>query len=115
MIVEDEIIVAMSYKAALKRADFNVLPIFNTGEKAVESVSSLNPDIVLMDIKLNGSISGIEAAGAIKKKLNIPVIYLSGNTGADTRKKALKTKPAAYLSKPVDLKDLINKIRETLE
>lgn len=114
MIVEDEVIIAMSYKSALNRADFDVLPTFNTGEEAVESVSVLNPDIVLMDIKLDGKIDGIEAAGAIKGKLDIPVIFLSGNTGDNTREMAMATKPAAYINKPVDLKDLIYKIRETL-
>jgi two-component system response regulator len=114
MIVEDEMIIAMSYREALNRADFDVLPMFDTGEEAVESVLSLNPDIVLMDIKLNGSIGGIEAARSIKEKLDIPVIYLSGNTGNNTREMAMATNPAAYLSKPVDLRDLIYKIKETL-
>ena len=52
MLVEDEYIIAMSYEASLKKAGFDVSRTIDTGEEAIDTVLSLNPDLILMDIGL---------------------------------------------------------------
>lgn len=115
MIVEDEMIIAMSYATALINASFNVPNlIIDTGEEAVKTILSVNPDLILMDINLKGQIDGIDAAEQILKKKNVPIIFLSGNNDAETKDRALSTNPAGYFSKPVDLKVMITQIIKIL-
>ena len=72
LLVEDEQIVAKYVEKQLSGAGYNVVASVSTGEEAIEKVSKLNPDIVLMDIKLIGSMDGIETADHIQKKLSNP-------------------------------------------
>ena len=112
MIVEDEMLIAMGYAAALINASFDVPNvIINTGEEAVKTILSVNPDLVLMDINLKGEIDGIDAAKQILKKKNVPIIFMSGNDDAETKKRALSINPAGYLNKPINQKKMIAQIR----
>ena len=111
MIVEDEMIIAMGYAAALINASFDVPNvIIDTGEEAVKIILSVNPDLVLMDINLKGEIDGIDAAKQILKKKNVPIIFMSGNNDAETKKRALSINPAGYLNKPINQKKMIAQI-----
>ena len=115
MIVEDEMIIAMSYAAALINASFDVSGlIIDTGEEAVKIIQSANPDLVLMDINLKGQIDGIDAAKQILKKKNVPIIFMSGNNDVETKKRALSINPAGYLNKPINLIIMITQIRKIL-
>ena len=60
------------------------------------------PDPVLMDINLSGEMDGIEAAGEIQGRLNIPVVYLTGFTNGATLQRAKETAPYGYIVKPFD-------------
>ncbi|MDA3938208.1 MAG: response regulator [Spirochaetia bacterium] len=112
MIVEDEIIIAMSYIAALKSSSFKVSKIYSTGEEAIKAFVTIDPDLILMDIKLKGKIDGIEAANQILKLKNIPIIFMTGNSDTETKKRALSLKSAAYMNKPINSGTLVNKIKE---
>lgn len=114
MIVEDEHIIAMSYSAALKKADFDVSRTIDTGEEAVKSFISLDPDLILMDIKLKGQMDGIEAAKQILKMQSLPIIFMTGNSDIETKTRALALNPAEYMHKPIVLKNMITKIRQIL-
>jgi len=84
LIVEDEWIVADDLKTTLQSSGYEVVDIVSLGETAVERAQDLMPDLILMDIHLAGTMTGIEAAETINSILDIPVIYLTAF--ADNRK-----------------------------
>jgi len=102
LIAEDEALLAMSYQMSLELKGCEVVGIATTGQQAIDMANSAAPDIVLMDIKLKGSMDGIDAAIQIKKIHNIPIIYITGNTDDRTRERAFLTHPLRYLEKPVE-------------
>lgn len=124
LIVEDESIVAKSLENKLIQSGYQVVGTAFTGSDAVAMVNDRDPDLVIMDIKLKGRMSGIEAAESIKKKIGKPVIFLTSYTDEETFKRAKKAEPVAYLKKPfeidelkrvLDISLLNNKIREELK
>ena len=106
LVAEDEAIVAMDLRQKLLRLGYCVPKVIRSGEEAVESAVSLNPDLLLMDIGLAGEMDGIEAAATIREMLGIRVIFLTANSDESTAKRAHETKPLAYLLKPVELGQL---------
>ncbi len=77
LVVENEQIVADDIKFRLKRLGYAVSGIALSGEEAVKKAEEIHPDLVLMDIVLEGKMDGTEAASAISSRLYIPVVYLS--------------------------------------
>lgn len=106
MIVEDELIVSKNLEQRLIEAGFNVIAAANSGEEALELCKSITPDLILMDIKLSGSLDGIETAHKIKQNKDIPVIYLTAFADDEILDKAKLTDPFGYLLKPFDVRDL---------
>ena len=106
LIVEDEVMLSAWLKMQLEDEGFFVCGSFTTGEEAVEFVQNTTPDLILMDINLVGEIDGIEAAEKIKEKSKIPIIFMTGYGEPDIYERAQKTKPVAYLIKPVEIWDL---------
>ena len=113
MIVEDEPIIAASYKIALEKAGFYIPKVFDKGEKAVKEILNISPDLILMDIKLRGELSGIEAAKLIQKRKKVPIIFISGNK--DIKEEVRVIKFAKYMSKPVNLPKLTQTVQEILK
>jgi DNA-binding LytR/AlgR family response regulator len=110
LITEDESIVAKDIQMSLKKLGYNVVGICNNGEDAIRTAEELRPDIVLMDIMLKGDMSGIEAADQIRKRLNIPIIFLTAYADESTLSKAKITEPYGYIIKPfkeIDLRTTI--------
>lgn len=106
VVVEDEAIVAMDLKAKLEDLGYAVPGSTHSGEEAVNMVSLIQPDLVLMDIRLSGEMDGVQAAGEIHETLNIPVVYLTAYADEATLERAKQTGPLGYLLKPVDHKSL---------
>jgi len=106
LIVEDEIILAMAIELSLQEMDYNVSGIETTGHDAIEHAKLKRPDIVLMDINLKNSISGIEAATKIWKSFQIPIIFLTSYHDDKTMKETLECEPYGYLIKPCKDADL---------
>ena len=71
-----------------------------SGEEAIDHAQRLQPDLVLMDVRLRGPMDGIEAAQQIWAQFEIPVIFMSGYTSIETLEHIWRTVPAGYLSKP---------------
>jgi len=114
LIVEDERIIGLDIQKNLERLGYEVINIVNTGEAAVDLAGELKPSLVLMDIMLGGGISGIEAADSIRRKYNIPVVYLTALTDEETLQKAKVTEPYGYILKPFDLKGIHSAIEMAL-
>lgn len=114
LVVEDESIVAKDIQQSLTKLGYNVLGTASTGEKAIALATELKPDIVLMDIMLKGSLTGIEAAAEIKRNEGIPVIFLTAYADEGTLAKAKVTEPYGYIIKPFKEIDLHTSIEMAL-
>jgi PAS domain S-box-containing protein len=121
LVVEDERITAEDIRAGLEFEGYKVPVICSTGEDAVEKAGRLEPDLVLMDIKLEGAMDGIEAAAQIRKSYDVPVIYLTAYSDEKTVERAKVTEPSGFLvkgqgmlCKPFDEKELHAAIEITL-
>jgi len=99
LVVEDERITGEDIKRGLKKAGYDVPAIVSSGEEAVQEAKKLQPDLVIMDIKLEGEMDGIEAAEKIKSKFDIPVIYLTAYSDENTLKRAKITHPSGFILK----------------
>src|SRR5882762_6759564 len=100
LVVEDERIVAHDLASALRELGYAVPATVATGEEAVERARELQPDVVLMDIRLPGAIDGIRAASSIRQEHDIAVIYLTAHFDDETLRRAMQTEPVGYLVKP---------------
>ena len=80
MVVEDEGIVALEIKEGLESMGYQVSHIVPTGEDAISKVLKEPPDLVLMDIRLDGKMDGIETASHFKENYSIPVIFLTAHS-----------------------------------
>ena len=116
LIVEDNIIIGSGIKYNLIDVGYEVVDMVKSGNDAIKRAKKLKPDLILMDIKLEGKIDGIQAALVITKKLKIPIVYLSAYADDDEiMKRALGTQPFGYLSKPFNIKELQNIIETSLK
>jgi two-component system cell cycle sensor histidine kinase/response regulator CckA len=115
LIVEDERIVARDLQAMLQQLGYSVPAIAATGADAIAKVTALRPDLVLMDIRIQGAIDGIETAAAILRQFDVPVIYLTAFTDGTTRQRARQTAPYGYLVKPFDERTVQTTIEMAVE
>jgi CheY-like chemotaxis protein len=100
LVVEDERIVAMSLQGKLQSMGYRVAALTASGEEAVALAEQLRPDLVLMDISLDGAMDGVEAARIIRGRLKIPVVYLTAYSNRDVVERAKVTEPFGYVLKP---------------
>lgn len=114
LVVEDESIVSKDIQHSLKKLGYAVVGAANTGEQAVALALEHLPDIILMDIMLKGEMNGIEAAEAIRKETNIPVIFLTAYADESTLAKAKVTQPYGYIIKPFKEIDIHTSIEMAL-
>jgi len=104
MIVEDEAIAALATEMMLERLGFDVCCNVTSGEEALTAVGAAGPDILIMDVRLDGELDGIETAERIRLSLDVPVIYVTAYSDDTTRARAEATSPLAYLIKPLDMR-----------
>lgn len=114
MVVEDEGIVALSIQKQLENLGYTVPVLFATGEEAIAQVSQVQPNLVLMDIKLAGELDGIQTASQILTQLDIPIVYLTANSDPITLQRAISTEPFGYLLKPFEERELHTSIAMAL-
>jgi PAS domain S-box-containing protein len=106
LIVEDEPLIGLEIKNILNDLDYLVTSIVNSGEKAIERVEVDKPDIILMDIRLEGKMDGIDAAEVIRSRFHIPVIFSTAYLDEEKIDRAKITMPFGYLIKPFKERDL---------
>lgn len=114
LVVEDEALLAAAIKKQLQKMGHHVVAMANSGENAVAQTGTLQPDLVLMDIKLAGVMDGIEAAQQIFTRFQIPIIYLSAYGDEQTIRRAQADYSFGYLKKPFTTAELQEIIEETL-
>ncbi len=106
LIVEDEAIIAEDIRRTLVHLGYDVPPSAATGGDAVALAGSLQPRLILMDIKLKGPMDGIEAAGLIRDRFGIPVVFLTSHSDEATLARAKETQPYGYILKPFEDREL---------
>ncbi len=114
MIVEDERIVAEDIRRSLQNLGYSVSPIVSSGNRAIEDAEKYRPDIVLMDIVLKGEMDGIEAAGQIRRRFKIPVVYITAYSDEKIMERAKITEPFGYIIKPLNERELHTNIEIAL-
>ena len=100
LIVEDESIVALDIRSALRKLNYEVTDMVTSYEQAIQSVKNNCPDIALLDINLQNSKDGIAIAKKLQKMMDISVVYLTAFSDDDTLQRAVKTNPLGYILKP---------------
>jgi len=106
LLVEDDDIIARVEDWRLKNLGYTVCGRATNSAEAMELVVNKKPDVVLMDINIKGDIDGIETAKMIKKRFNIPVIYVTSHSDGATLVRAKETKPDGFILKPFEDNDL---------
>ncbi len=99
LVVEDERITAEDIKNGLISLGYKVPAVVYSGEDAIKKAGEIHPDLVLMDIRLEGEMDGIDAAEQIRERLGIPVIYLTAYSDSSTVQRAKITEPSGYILK----------------
>jgi len=109
LIVEDVYLQAFVIKVFLENLHYNVVGIAESGEEAIEMTAELHPDLVLMDIMLEGELDGIDAAKRILESSGISLIYITTETDISFRKRAEQTDYVDYLIKPIS-KEILGEV-----
>jgi len=110
LVVEDESIVGLDIKNRLQRLGHQVPDIIASGEQAIAQAEALMPELILMDIMLQGEMNGLEAADIIRERLNIPVIFLTAYSDESTLERAKAAGPYGYVLKPFKDRELYTTI-----
>lgn len=116
MIVEDESIVALDLKMRLNRIGYFVAAIASSGEEAIKRSAEIQPDLILMDVRLRGEMDGIETAQKIQKGLSsTKIIYLTAMADTDTLRRMEGTVSFGHILKPFDEAELRITIEQALQ
>src|ERR1035437_6948768 len=100
LIAEDESVIAIDLAKTLEKLSYNVVGSSRNGKDVIKKAGKLAPDLILMDILLDGKITGIQAAEKIMSTFDIPFIYLTAYADPATLEKAKLTEPFGYVLKP---------------
>jgi hypothetical protein len=114
LIVEDESLIAEELRERLIRHGLSVVDVVDTGERAIQVATQHAPDLVLMDIRLKGRLDGVQAAEAIRRSVQAPVVFLTAHSDQDTLRRAQETEPFGYVLKPFDDRELVVAIEMSL-
>lgn len=106
LIVEDDMLLSLVEERLVEQLGYRVVGKVTSGEEAIRRLEEFDPDLILMDILLNGELDGIETMEKIRSISDVPVIYLSGSSDRFIFERAKKTGFTDYLVKPVTVSDL---------
>jgi len=110
LIVEDEPLIAEDIRHFLGNINYSVAGVAYSSSRALDILATRHPDAVLLDISIKGDKDGIEIGEIIRKKYNIPFIYLTSHSDEHTIARAKRTLPDGYLLKPFDERDLLTSL-----
>lgn len=114
LIIEDEPAIAIDIAVNLENCGYDVMEVFHSAEDGLEYLMNNRPDLIMLDINLEGEMSGIDLARIIDKEYGIPFIYLTSYADDETINKAADTFPASYLVKPFKEQDLAPAVKIAL-
>ena len=111
LIIEDDAFVALLLKEFLNKWGYTIVDCVSDGEKAIAAFEKYQPDLLLVDILLEGSLTGIDVVATIKKSKDVPVLYITSDLDSEIIEISKFTEPYGYLSKPFDE----NQLKATIE
>lgn len=114
LVVEDEPVVATDLRCELVDMGYEIAGVALDGETALSLAIAENPSLVLMDIGLRGNMDGIDAAEQIRRKVGLPLVYLTAYVDEKTLQRAAATEPLGYLVKPFRAAELRTTVRMAL-
>lgn len=114
LIVEDESIIVADIDATLRELGYDVCGTASSGDEAYMLAEKLKPDLILMDILIEGEADGIETAERINFTLDIPIVYLTAHANGATIERATATRPYGYIVKPFNEQVLHSNIEMAL-
>ena len=115
LIVEDEGLIALHLQELLEKAGYQVLDPVPSGEDAIEYVKEFpHPDLIFMDITLDGKLDGIETAREIRKRFDVPIIFLTAHTENKKLARAEDLAPCGFIGKPFTMSELIPAVERAL-
>jgi len=100
LIVEDDPVISQLIAWRLKKLGYGVVGTAQTAEEAISRIRSGAPDLVLLDIVLEGGVDGTALGSQIRKEYHIPFIYLTAHSDDETLSRAIETGPSGFLLKP---------------
>lgn len=115
LVVEDESILALDVEDILNHLGYEVTGLAIDAEEAMASIAQCSPDLVLMDVRIQGAIDGIEAARQIWEQFRLPVVFLTASTDEATLQRIKTVHTFGYIVKPFSMQKLETKIRIALE
>lgn len=101
VIAEDERLIALGLKTILRRLGHEVCAMYPSAEQCIDQAPQFEPDLVFMDIRMEGQMDGIEAASVLREKYDIPVVFTTAYDDPETRSRAAQVHPIAFLRKPI--------------
>lgn len=114
LVVEDESVVALEIVNRLKQLNYEVVDMVDTGASAIHSALKYQPDLILLDIMLQGDMDGIEAGRRILKELDVPIVFLTAHSDSATIERARNVAPFGYIVKPFEPSELNTSIEIAL-
>jgi DNA-binding NarL/FixJ family response regulator len=114
LIVEDEWLVSMTIEAALEQEGFEAVGIAASAEEAIRMAELHRPDLILMDIRLNGPRDGVEAAQEIHRRFGLRCLFVSAHRDPATQERAQSANPLGWVSKPFSDKQLVKAVTAAL-
>lgn len=106
LVVEDDHILALVQTKFIQKMGFNVVASVTSGLQAIEAVRKYAPDVVIMDIRIDGDMDGVATMQEIQKFSNVPVIYSTGNSESGIFERAQTTNMKGFFVKPVNYDEL---------
>ncbi len=106
LIVEDELIIAEDIREKIIGFGYEAVDVIDNFEDAIHAIETVKPDLVLLDIALKGSKTGIDIAKTIDKKYRIPYIFITSNHDSKTLEDVKSTHPSSYMMKPFKKEEL---------
>lgn len=110
LIVEDEPIIAKDLQYLLKNNEYQIIGIAHDSEAGLDMIHNRQPDLVLLDINIEGQKDGIELGEILQKNYQIPFLYITSYADEATLSRAKNTMPAGYIVKPFDERTLLTTI-----
>lgn len=115
LIVEDQMAIAMRLEQELAQFGYNIAGVTTTGAAAIAAARHSPPDLALVDIALPGDLDGTDVATVLWEELEVPVVYLTSYSDAETIERALTSEAFAYVLKPFKSNALRTTIELTLQ
>lgn len=110
LIVEDQVIVALTIESLLNDSGYDTIGPVREGEEVMEVLKNEEADLILLDIILDGKMNGIEVANQVKEKYDVPIIFLTASSSDGLYKQAKEANPFGFINKPFEDNDLIRRI-----